>query len=89
MHMNDDNQLMRTGLEEEMLDIAEKDIHMLILEWRLITQPVLMNFHFTGNSFSVEWWPKIDVRQLDRSAIYRQLANGLNREKHEWHATNF
>ena len=26
MHMNDDNQLMRAGLEEEVLDVAEKNI---------------------------------------------------------------
>lgn len=32
VHMDEDNQFMGTGLKEKMLDVAEKDINMLIAE---------------------------------------------------------
>ena len=53
MHMNDDNQLMRAGLEEEVLDVAEKNID-LTATMVAVAQTILMNLYFSRNALAVK-----------------------------------
>ena len=69
VNVNEDNQLMSTGLEEEMLDVAEKHINVLVAERRQITKTILVDFHFAGNPLSIKRWPQVNIRQLYRAAI--------------------
>lgn len=60
---------MSARLKEQMLNIAEKNIDVLIPEWRLVAKTVLMYFNLSWNTLTIKWRSKVDVRELNRSTI--------------------
>ena len=70
MDMDDDDQLVLAWLEEQMLDVREKNVNtMLRVEWRLITDTVLMDFDLARNSFTFHRWPNVDIIKDGRAAF--------------------
>jgi hypothetical protein len=69
MHMNDHNQFMVTWLEEEMLDVAKENVHMLIAERRQIPETILVDFDFARDALSIQRWAKVDIRELHRPTV--------------------
>jgi hypothetical protein len=69
VHMDKDNQLMCTGLEEEMLNVAEKHVDMLTAERRQVAETILVNLDFSRHTLSIQRRPQVDVGQLHGASI--------------------
>lgn len=62
MDMNQDDQLVGTGLEKQVLDVAKKHVDMLVAEGRKVAKTILVDLHFAGDTLPIERWPKVHVR---------------------------
>lgn len=69
MNMDNNDHLVSTRLEEQMLHVAEKDINMLIPEWRLVAETVLMDFNLPWHTLAIKRRPEVDIRELNGPAI--------------------
>lgn len=67
--MDDNNHFVCTGLEKQVLNVAEKNINMLATQWRLISETVLVNFDFAWYSFAIQRWSKIHIGKFRRPTI--------------------
>lgn len=68
--VNQDNHFMSAGLEEQMLHVAEKHIDVFVTEWRYVTETVLMYFNFSRNALAIQRRSKVDIRELQRPAVW-------------------
>jgi hypothetical protein len=68
MDMDNDNEFMRAGLEEEMLDVIENNVH-LVTARVMITETILMDLDFARNTLAVHGWPDEDIVETIRFAV--------------------
>jgi hypothetical protein len=72
MDMDDNNQFMLTRLEKQMLDVAKEDINSVErVQWRLVSETILVDFNFAGNALAVHSGTNEDIVHDSRSAIYK------------------
>jgi hypothetical protein len=68
MYVNYYDQLMRTGLEEQVLDVAEEHIN-IVSSMVFVSQTVLVNLNLTGDTLAVQSRSYEDVIETGRFPI--------------------
>lgn len=67
MDVYNDNQLVRTRLEKEMLHITEENIDLTAAVIG-VSKTILMDFHFAGNTLSIKRRSNKDILKIRRLA---------------------
>src|SRR5690606_31964035 len=70
MDVDDNNELVLTWLEKEVLDIAEENINTVIgPERRLIAETILVNLQLSRDPLAVQPWTHKHFSKFERTAI--------------------
>ena len=72
MDMYDDDELVRRGLEEEMLHVTEEDIN-LTAPMVVVTETVVMDLQFTSNTLAVKARAGEDIIETHWLAVWVTL----------------
>ena len=68
--MDNDNQLVSTRLEEQVLDVAKENIDALVgTDGRLVSKTICMNLDFSWNSLAIHGWSNVDLSEPLGSSI--------------------
>ena len=68
MNMYDDNQLVRRGLEEQVLHVTEEDVN-LTATMVVVAETIVMDLQFTGNTLAVKARPNEDIVKSHRLTV--------------------
>ena len=68
MNMYDDNQLVRRGLEEQVLHVTEEDVN-LTATMIVVAETIIVDLQFTSNTLAVKARPNEDVVQSPRLTV--------------------
>ena len=68
MNMYDDNQLMRRGLEEQMLHVTEEDVN-LTATMVVVAETIVVDLQFTSNTLAVKARPNEDIVKSHRLTV--------------------
>ena len=69
MNVYDDNQLVRRGLEKEMLHVTEEDVN-LTATMVVIAETIIMDLQFTSNTLAVQARPGEDIVETHRLTVW-------------------
>ena len=74
--MDDDNQLARARLEEEMFHVAEQNVN-LATAVITVAKTILMNLHLTCDTLAVKTRPNVNIIKIDEFPILGLLASQI------------
>lgn len=72
MNVYDDDQLVRRGLEEEMLHVTEEDVN-LAAAMVVVAETVIMDLQFTSNTLAVQARPSEDIVETHWLTVWVKL----------------
>ena len=68
MDMYDDNQLVRRGLEEQVLHVTEEDVN-LTATMVVVAETIVVDLQFTSNTLAVKARPNEDIVKSHRLTV--------------------
>lgn len=69
MNVNNNDEFMGAGLEEQMFHVCEKDVD-LATTMVTISQTIAMNFDFTSNTFAIQTGSNKNIVEILRFTIW-------------------